>query len=283
MKLSKKGKRNKSPGLDGISHEFFIKEWEMIKTDLTGIIITMYKEGLITNQQKQGIIVCPPKIEAPVLPDNYRLLTLLNTDYKLLMRIIANRIHPWLEDVLHRNQYCGRMGSTIFDATATARDIIAYAQEFNKPVCLLKVDLKDAFDSISHLYLFNILREHGFSASFCSRIRRIYDNATSIILINGHRSLSIRIRSGVRQGCPLSMILFTLCINPLLIRLDKYLTGVKLGRNAKKTTAIAYADDITIILTKPEETKIIPGILQNFVTATAAKINKQKSHAIALN
>jgi hypothetical protein len=89
-----------------------MKEWEVVHEDITDVMNDMYSEGEISDMQKHGHIVCLPKTSDPVSPDNYRPLTLLNTDYKLLMRIIANRLRPWLEDILHRNQFCGRVGKS---------------------------------------------------------------------------------------------------------------------------------------------------------------------------
>jgi len=86
----------------------------------------------------------------------------------------------------------------------------------------------------------------------------------------------------VRQGCPLSMLLFVLCINPLLINLDKKLKGVYIRQNSARRTAIAYVDDITIIVTKPEEVDTIKDTLHDYMQVTGAHINVNKSHAIAL-
>jgi len=278
----KKGKRHKSPGPDGICHEFFIKKWDIVKDDLTDIIKDMYMEGSLSDSQKHGHIVCLPKQATPMSPENHRPLTILNTDYKLHTRIIANRLRPWMDNILHHNQFCGRTSQTIFDAIANVRDIIAYAKESNKPICLLSIDFKDAFDKISHTYLFKILREYGISDQFCSRLQTLYADATTTLILNGHKSSPIRVQSGVRQGCPLSILLFVLCINPLLINLDKKLKCVYIRHNSARTTAIAYADDITIIVTKPEEVDTIKDTLHDYMQATGAHINVNKSHAIAL-
>jgi len=131
-----------------------------------------------------------------------------------------------MEDILHRNQYCGRNGQTIFDAVATVRDIITYVEETNKPICLLSIDFKDAFDKMSHTFLFKFLYVYGIIENLCSRLQKIYADATSTLTLNGHKSTPIKVLSGVRQGCPLSMLMFALCMKPLLINLDKKLNGV---------------------------------------------------------
>jgi hypothetical protein len=95
------GRKKKSPGRDGIFHEFFFaKTWSYAKHDFLEIMNDMYFTGM-TEAQKNGNIVCLPKRANPLRVDEYRPLTLLNTDYKLLTRITANRLRPWIHDVLH--------------------------------------------------------------------------------------------------------------------------------------------------------------------------------------
>jgi hypothetical protein len=86
--------------------------------------------------------------------EDYRPLTLLNTDYKLLIRIIANRMHLCITDIIQKGQSYGPHGNTIFDAAAAVRDVVAYAEVSGTPLCILSIDFKEAFDKISHDYLF---------------------------------------------------------------------------------------------------------------------------------
>ena len=92
----KTGKTKKVPGSDGICLEFFKRTWESTKQDILTVTNTMYIDGVITDNQKCGTIVCIPKTSHPTRLDEYRPLTLWNTDYKLLARIIANRLRPWM-------------------------------------------------------------------------------------------------------------------------------------------------------------------------------------------
>jgi len=123
-------------------------------------------------------------------PETYRPLTILN-DYKLLTRIIANRLRPWMDNILHRKEFCGRISQS--STQLPMCETIAYAEESNKPICLLSIDFKDAFDKISDTYLFKILWEYGISDQFCSRLQTIYADATSTLILNGHKSSPIRV------------------------------------------------------------------------------------------
>jgi hypothetical protein len=75
-----------------------------------------------------------------------------------------------------------------FEAAATVRDTVAYAETTRTPLCIVTIDFKEAFDKITHSYLFAFLKEYGFSEQFQQGIWRMYDNVTSTIQINGHRS-----------------------------------------------------------------------------------------------
>jgi hypothetical protein len=94
----------------------------------------------------------------------------------------------------------------------------------------------------------DVLRAHGFSKCFKDCITRLYGGASSAVQINGFCSSLFPIRSSIRQGCPLSMLLFALCLNPLLQALEEGLSGIKVGRDNTKVALAAYADDVTVFL-----------------------------------
>jgi len=117
------------------------------------------------------------------------------------------------------------------------------------PLCVLTIDFQGAFDNLSHEYLFEVLCKYGFSERFRERIWNIYNNSTSSVQINGYRSCPFPIKCSIRQGRPLSMILYAMCLNPLLCTLDNSLRGLRMGRYRAKTSVVAYADDVTIFVT----------------------------------
>jgi hypothetical protein len=88
-------------------------------------------------------------------------------------------------------------------------------------MCILSLDFHSAFDRIAHDYLFHILQSYGIRPDFIDHLRAIYSDATTSVQINDSIACIIPIQSGVRQGCPLSMVLFALCLHPLLSMLDQ--------------------------------------------------------------
>jgi len=163
----------------------------------------------------------------------------LNTDYKILARIIANRLRPVMVELLQQSQYCGVPGNTIFEAVATVREAIAQAELKQALLCILSLDLQEALDRISHQYLLAILRSHGFTNWFVERIKGMYEEAVSSVQINGHLSGPIPIHCSITQGCPMSMMVYAMCVEPLVRIPEQKLTGIGIGKRGPKTVAVA--------------------------------------------
>jgi hypothetical protein len=238
-------------------------------------------EKMITPKQKHGIIVCLPKHNGAQKPIDVRSITLLNADYKILARILAHRLRPLLAEHMKTHQFYGVPGNNIMDAVATVRDVIAKAEVTRTPLCVLSLDFQDAFDRISHQYLFSILQYYGLSEWSVDRLKSMYDNATSSVQFSGHVLGPISIRCAIRQGCPLSMALFTLCISPLLTYLDENLSGVSIGRRGSHTAVVAFAHDVTIFVTKTEEFRKIRDAIELYEKASGAHLNIRKSKTLA--
>lgn len=198
------GKRraHKALGNDGVCQKFFKTTWETTKNDILAVLNQMFVEGKIAYQQRHGVIICLPKTTRPTRPEDFRLITLMNADYKLMARIITNRLRPLLSNLLQPSQHCGLPGKPVFDAVAAVSEAIAHAEVTKTPLCILSLDFQEAFDNISDAYLFSLLKIYGFSERFLHRITRMYEN-TSSIQTNGHMSSPIPIRCSVRQVCPL--------------------------------------------------------------------------------
>jgi hypothetical protein len=126
--------------------------------DLTELIKHMFLQKRIPPRLKHGIIISLPKSQNSHTLNGFRHLSLLNSDYKLLARVLSRRLHPVLADQLSTTQYCGVSDNTILDAMAGIRGILAHCEDKGNPICLLTLDFKQAFDRKSHHYLVTILR-----------------------------------------------------------------------------------------------------------------------------
>jgi len=139
------GKLHKAPGIDGICLEFYRSEWDVIKTELLKILNGMFTNDPILARQVQGHVVCIAKKPQPVKIGDYRPLTLLNVNYKLLVRIIANRLKPLLRVIMLPQQYCRIPVTTVFDAVATIRDAISYAESKKVPLRVVSLNFSSTW------------------------------------------------------------------------------------------------------------------------------------------
>jgi len=129
----KPGGPNKAQGSDGIGREFYIGLWDVVREDMLEIMNHMYTHKSMTPRQQHGIIVSLPKNNGHTTPTGYRPITLMNTDYKKLVSIMARRLTPVLEE-LTSSQYCSVPGKSILEAVSVLRDVVAHAEMTSTPV-----------------------------------------------------------------------------------------------------------------------------------------------------
>jgi len=150
------------------------------------------------------------------------------------------------------------------------------------PLCILSLDFQEAYDRISYQYLFAILRSHGFSNWFIERIKGMYGEAVSSVQINGHIAGPITIHCSIRQGYPMSMMLYAMCVDPLFRIVEQKLTGIRIGKRGRKTVVVAYADDITIFVTTSTDIPVIQEAIDCYEKAKGARLNTRKSRELAV-
>jgi hypothetical protein len=275
------GGRKKAPGRDGLSSEFYKHIWEITREKMVEIFNQTFWDGHITPRPKQGEIICVTKRRSTNEPRDYRPITLLKTDYKILARIFAQRLRPVLAKHLQDTQFCGVPGNSILDAAATITYIIAFAETERVPLCVRPTDFNNAFDNISHKYLFQTLKRYGICDSFIRGIMNMYEGASSFVKINGHSYGPMPIQCGIRHVCPMSMVLYALCLQPFLNFLNRKMAGINIGNKMSSTAVVAYADDVTIFVTDAAELTIVEEAITLFGKASGALLNPQKSKAPA--
>jgi hypothetical protein len=127
-----------------------------------------------------------------------------------------------------------------------------------------------------------MLENYGFSQNFGRRIQSIYEQAASWVHVNGYISKALPINCSIREGCPLSMLLFALCLDPLLRTLHDSLTTSSPGSYMYWVTVLAYSDDVTTILRSPQVAAIVQEEIGKYEAVSEAKLNINKSKAMAL-
>ena len=273
---------DKTPGTDGLPAEFYKMFWKDISIYLLSALNLAYESGCLSITQRRGIIKLIPKKDAePLYVKNWRPITLLNTDYKIAAKAIANRIKAVLPKLISNDQTGFMKGRFIGENIRLIDGIIQYAARHNAPGLLLFIDFEKAFDSLEWPFIFDTLRFFGFGSSIINWVKTFYSRNESCILNNGWSSSFFQPQRGVRQGCPLSPYLFILAAEVLAktIRSNKNIKGFFLGNNEVKLSQ--YADDTTLILDGSKESLI--AALQNlddFSKVSGLKLNDSKTEAL---
>ncbi|MEE8114299.1 MAG: reverse transcriptase family protein, partial [Nitrososphaerales archaeon] len=216
----------KAPGLDGLTTEFYKKFWHLLGPELLNTLNASCQLGELPQSCRRALLTLIPKKGDMLRIENWRPISLLCTDYKIFSKALASRLTPYLSSLLKEDQcYCVPKRS-IYDNISLVRDIIELCKENPKDLGVLLLDQEKAFDRVDHRYLFEVLERFGLGSTFISYIKILYNNIYSVLKINNELVAPLSINKGLRQGCPLSRLLYALSIEPLLVSLRCRLTGV---------------------------------------------------------
>ena len=278
-------KNNKSPGSDGITTEFHKIFWNDIQKFYIDSLNHSYQCGALTELQNQSIISLIPKSDKDTsILGNWRPISLLNVDYKIATKTIANRLKKVLPKLIHDSQTGFRKGRNINENIRTILEVLDYVEEKDIPgLIFFFSDFEKAFDSINHDYLFKSLKHFNFSEDFIKLIKLFYSNARSCVTNNGFLSPFFSIQRGVRQGCPLSPYLFVLCIELLTnqIRKNENISGINICGFELKNAC--YADDASFILDGSKKSfETLVTILEIFSNISGLKLNTKKCQVLRI-
>lgn len=226
------------------------------------------------------MVVLIPKKEHSIKIEDFRPITLLNSDFKILTRLINNRMKPLLGKILGPYQTAAGTGRSMMNILSEYRDIIYLTWLCKCQIAMMFLDFNKAFDRINHTFLLNVLRRMGFNAQFTHLIQKCIVGTHSRIKINGQLTNPVQIKQSVRQGCPLSMTLYSIAVEPLLLYLHLRLNGLKIFNT--KTVCHAYADDISVLVNTKQEIETVRTIILAFTSACGAKLNEHKSKILPI-
>ena len=281
-----KMKLNKAPGLDGLNVEFYRKFWEELKTFIVATFNYCYEKGKLSNTQKVGLISLIYKKNDPLSLDNYRPITLLNYDAKLLAYALAQRLKPLLPKIIHTDQKGYVKNRYIGFNIRQIQDVIDYSETFKIDGAILFLDFTKAFDSLEWDFMFETLKKFGFKNNFIRWVQTMYSDIKGCIINNGWVSTRFSASRGIRQGCPLSSLLFVLAVEVMAIKIreNKNLKGLEIKLDGKSNTLkiCQLADDTTLFLQSKKDVTLAINLIEIFGTFSGLKLNKTKTEGIWL-
>ncbi len=275
-------KIGKSPGCDGLTTEFYKKYWPVIKDLYMDMIQETYRLGELPYTLRKAILALLFKKGDTTLLKNYRPISLTNYDYKILCFALANRLQKVLSDIIHEDQTGYIKGRYIGTNARLLEDYFEHCESFNIPGILLMLDFEKAFDSIEWNFMTSVLSKFNFGEGFIRWVKILYKNPIISIKNNGWLSQDIKLERGVRQGCPLSALLFVLAVEIMAIeiRKNKNIKGFQCGNEEIKDSL--YADDTTLLLSSIESLNEAINTINKFSRVAGPKLNVDKTEGILL-
>nr|GEV35059.1 putative RNA-directed DNA polymerase, eukaryota, reverse transcriptase zinc-binding domain protein [Tanacetum cinerariifolium] len=216
---------NKAPGQDGFSFAFIKKYWDRMKMDIFKFVNSFFASGSMPQDANSSFFTLILKISNPLSVKDFRLISLIGTHYKIISKLLANRLSKVIDKIVSKEQSAFILGRQILYGPLIISKIIHWYKKRKKKMLIFKVNFEKAFDSVSWKYLDFILGSLDFGSKWRSWIRACLHSSRASILINVMEGLH----------CAMSNV-----VNSRLIR------GIKLGSSGIVLSYLFYADDVII-------------------------------------
>ena len=272
---------NKTPGNDGIPIEFYRKFWPLIGDSFIRCVNECFDKGEMSSSQKQAVItLIEKKGKDRTFLENWRPISLVNVDAKIMSKVIASRIKNVLPEIIHHNQTGFVKDRYIGETIQSIYDLMDYTVEENIPGLMIFIDFEKAFDSVEWDFLLECLESFNFRPNFLNWVKTFYKNIQSCTINHGSASNYFVLERGVRQGDPLSPYLFIVVVETLAIaiRQNKDIKGISIEN--EETKLLQYADDTTAVLSDMNLAKSLFELLDIFKDISGLKINCTKTEGM---
>ncbi|CAM2113357.1 unnamed protein product [Caretta caretta] len=213
---------------------------------------------------------------------NWRPVSLLSTDYKVIAKAISLWLRSMLADVVRPDQTYTVPGRSILHNLYLVRDLLELGYRDGLSFTLLSLDQEKVFNRVDHGYVLSTLRAFGFGPQFVGFLRVLYASAECLVRLNWTLAISVSFRRGVWQGCPLSGQLYALAIEPFLCLLHWRLMGLVLWEPELWLVLSAYADNMLLVVQDPGDLAWVEACQAICSADSSALVNWVKSSGLVV-
>ena len=277
---------SKAPSPDGMTALFFQKYWHLVGFDVSHAVLDFLNSGRMLGCINFTHIVLIPKVKNPQYMSQFRPISLCNVIYKIISKVLVNRMKVMLPTVISESQSAFVSGRMITDNVIMGFEMLHYLKNHRvgKNVQMVaKLDMSKAYDKVEWDYLKEILLKLDFHERWVQLVMSCVTSATYSIMINGEPKGFVKPTRGLRQGDPLSPYLFLICAEGLSALLrkaerDSLIKGIFICRGGPRISHLFFADD-SIIFCKAtiSECSALQDILYLYERASGQMINTRKT------
>ena len=279
-KAIKSLKNKKAPGEDGIPAEVFKACESTLLDPLHKLFCSIWESETFPSDWDTSILLPFPKKGDRTVCENYRGISLLNAATKIFSTLLLDRFALQRHAKTRPNQGGFRPGRGCVDQIFTLRRILEHRFKFQQPTAACFIDFRAAFDSVDRESLWKVMLADGIPPKFIRLLKAFYSSTKARVRAYGAESSTFPLSSGVRQGCPLSPVLFNYAIDWIMINALRDYQGVQVT-NDFWVSDLEYADDVVLLGTNFESLSSVLERITVYAAQLGLHINTAKTKAFS--
>ncbi|CAL1387091.1 unnamed protein product [Linum trigynum] len=275
-----------APGSDGFTGKFFKAFWGIVGDSVVDAVCSFFTSGRMLRSFNHTWLTLIPKVDNVESIRQLRPISLCQFVYKIITKILAERLSGILPNIVSSGQNAFIRDRQIVENILLGHELMHYLKtkkQGKKGYMALKVDMEKAYDRVEWPFLLAVLDKMGFNTVWQGWIYECLRSSSFSVLMNGTPSGFFRPSRGLRQGDPLSPLLFVLCTEGFAALLrkaieDKKLEGVKVAPRAPRTSHLFFADDSYLFLRGTlQECENLITVLNEYEELSGQRVNLAKS------
>ncbi|KAL2922219.1 LINE-1 retrotransposable element ORF2 protein [Bienertia sinuspersici] len=274
---------DKAPGPDGFGSFFFRDHWDIVGESIEEAVLDVLNSGKLLKELNHTLLSMIPKSSCPTSVTEFRPISCCNTLYKCITKVLCSRLRMVLPSLISLNQGAFVQDRYIVHNILVCQDLIRhYGRRNNRPSCMIKLDLRKAYDTVEWGFIEEMMTVLGFPDHFIALVMMCVSSPTFSLVINGCSEGFFPSKRGLRHGDPMSPLLFVLCME-YLTRVMNCMTADPVFKfhprcKGAKLSHMCFADDL--ILCCHGDIKSVEIILEAFAifsSSTRLCANKGKT------
>lgn len=276
----------KAPGRDGLQALFYQRYWEVVGEDTSNLCLQILNGGESVRSLNKTLISLIPKVQSPKKIQDFRPISLCNVSYKIIAKVLANRLKGILDSIISPSQSAFVPGRQISDNVFIGFECIHAInsrRKGNKGYVAMKLDMSKAYDRVEWSFVRKAMDRMGFDSRWINKVMYCVELVEYSILINGLPQENFTPERGIRQGDPLSLYLFLICAEGFssILNREEFLSkfcGLRSNNYCPSISHLFFADDSLVFCRASEkDCRSVKEILKMYERASGQTINLEKS------